>query len=869
MRSIECYVQYLTLSQEIGDGAADHEVLLRLGLSNASIGEYNVALQFLQQAVVFYQEMNDNYNRALCLHHIGAVLGRLGNFEEGMAVLKQSLELRTQSQDKLGIADCLEEMGLMCYNIADYPNARGRFEAAQVCACACACVCVTETENGERGEEVLPTLNCRAVIQLHARATSSTHFNPQLAPVDQHGLVSMHAQRLLTETNDKASIATCTMHIGACYAALGQVKEAKQQLQTALMADVHGNWAGKVDCLTHLACVQTILGEQGAVKSLTLALSYLRDKGNRVGEANMLMQLASACAKLNDLPQALDHLEQCLELRKSLDDNKGQADALIKIVYIHSALRNLGRARDAYEECYSLRLDSGDEEGQIECLNARALLAVHEGKMNEGITLHLEALKRLKSQNNTQKSSEVLNNIGVCYSLSGDYGNAAPHLEEAQRLMQHLQLDAYEGKTLINMGTCASEQQDYTAAIDFYEKALLLCRSQVDGGDKAACQMNMGTVSVHLQDFDRAKVCYESALTLLKGRGDKLQEARCYHNLGALMFNKGQTREAIGYFDIALQQFRASKDGRAAMACLHCLKAAHIRLGDAFQASQMIHIMQEIFPEEEVRFLVGELVQPLEAARQRGDKVAEAAAHIELCDAQMDVDMVAATTHGQKALVIRRSLDDKDGQAECFVRLGNIKLLQGETEHALEAFKKAGVALGEVWREGSRVRVEIGADIALGLGSSYLWLERFEEAVHVLNRSLQLHDELGDHEGVYECSNLLAMAYQRLGNVSKATEALIKGVGGELVAESDKPDRVAGTSTVVSTLFQVAKHEDALRAVALYENKLQAHIEQKDQRAQANSYWSLGCAYASIDQVQQSAENFTKWCKSCNGYCRT
>jgi len=317
--------------------------------------------------------MNDAVNRALCLHHIGAVLGRLGNFEEGMAVLKQALELRTQLQDKLGIADCLEEMGLLCYNIADYPNARGRFEAAQ---------------------------------------------------------------RLLTETNDKASIATCTMHIGACYAALGQVKEAKQQLQTALMADVHGNWAGKIDCLTHLACVQTILGEQGAVKSLTLALSYLRDKGNRVGEAKMLMQLASACAKLNDLPQALDHLEQCLELCKSLNDNKGQADALIKIVYIHSALRNLGRARDAYEECYSLRLDSGDEAGQIECLNARALLAVHEGKMNEGITLHLEALKRLKSQNDINKSAEVLNNIGVCYSLSGDYGNATPHLEEAQRLMQ-------------------------------------------------------------------------------------------------------------------------------------------------------------------------------------------------------------------------------------------------------------------------------------------------------------------------------------------------------------------------------------------------------------------------------------------------
>ena len=800
MRSVECYVQYLTLSQEVpdsvhGEAAADPEVLLRLGLSNAAIGEYPIAHQFLQQAINFYQEQHDTYHKALCLHHIGAVQGRLGNFEEGMAYLKQSLELRTQSQDKVGIADCLEEMGLLCYNIGDYPNARGRFEAAQ---------------------------------------------------------------RLLTETNDKASIATCTMHIGACYAALGQVKEAKQQLQTALMADVHSNWAGKVDCLQHLACVQTLLAEPAAIKSLTLALSHLRDKGNRVGEAAMLMQLAQAASKLNELPQALDHLEQCLELRKSLNDKKGQADALIKIVYIHSALRNLGRARDAYEECYALRLDIKDEAGQVECFNSRALLAVHEGRMNEGITLHLEALKRLRQGNDMKTCAEVLNNIGVCYSLSGDYGNSAAHLEEAQKLMQHLELDANEAKVLINMATCACEQQDYNSAIDMYEKALLLCRSQVVGSDKAICQMNIGTVSMHLKDYDRAKVCYDSALSLLAGRGDKVQEARCYHNLGALMQAKSETKQAIGYFETALQLFRAAKDGRAAMNCLQCLKASHMRLGDAFQASQMIHLMQQLFPEEEVRFLVKELEGTLYQARQNGDKAAEGAAHIELADAQMDVDMVAATAHAQKALLVRKALHDQDGQAEAYVRLGNIKLMQGENQHALEAFKKAGVTLGEVWREGSRARVEIGADISLGLGSSYLWLERYEEAVHVLNRCIHLHDELGDKHGAYECCNLIAMAYYRLGNTPKATEFLRRGVGGELVTESDKPDRVAGTASLVSTLFRVAKHEDALRAVAMYENNLVVQLEQKDQAATANSYWSLGCAYASIDQLQSAAENFTK-----------
>ena len=97
------------------------------------------------------------------------------------------------------------------------------------------------------------------------------------------------------------------------------------------------------------------------------------------------------------------------------------------MVYVHSALRNLAQAREAYEECYSLRTEAGDEAGQVECLNTRALLAVHEGKLLEAITLGLETLEHFKAANNTQKSYEVLNNIGVCYCLSGDYANATKH----------------------------------------------------------------------------------------------------------------------------------------------------------------------------------------------------------------------------------------------------------------------------------------------------------------------------------------------------------------------------------------------------------------------------------------------------------
>ena len=59
VRSIECYVQYLTLSQEVGDGAISPDIrdgaqiLLRLGISNSAIGEYTVAVEFFEQVCVY------------------------------------------------------------------------------------------------------------------------------------------------------------------------------------------------------------------------------------------------------------------------------------------------------------------------------------------------------------------------------------------------------------------------------------------------------------------------------------------------------------------------------------------------------------------------------------------------------------------------------------------------------------------------------------------------------------------------------------------------------------------------------------------------------------------------------------------------
>lgn len=795
MRSIECYVQHLTLSQEIGDGAADHEILLRLGLSNAAIGEYQVALQFLQQAMSFYIELHDVANRALCLQHIGSVYGRLGDSEEGMRSLEESMKLRTEAVDKLGIADCFQEMGLLCYNQKDQHRARGFFG---------------------------------------------------------------QAQRLIAETNDKASIATCTMHIGATYVAQGEIKEGIQQFKTALMADVDGNWAGKVDCLNHLGAAQTRLGDPQATKSFELALSNLRDKGFRAEEANMLVQLAQAHCKLRDFRAALERLEQCLEVRKSFNDKRGQAEVLIRLVYLHTSLRNFTHAQDALEECTALCAELGDQLSQIEVLNARAILLVHQGRVREAIAKNHEALEQLKALQDTKGVAECLSNLAVCYTFAGDFNNATAHAVESGKLFAALEDGTSEALVARNLGLCQVELGELPDAVGSFELAIELHRARMDASNQALCLINIGAVCVRQGDPERAQSSLDAALSLLRQSGDKQAEARCLHNIGTMLFNAGDTAEAVDKFDSALSLFRECGDAREAITCLHSLRTAHMRLGDAFQASQTVHLLQEHFPEEEVMMFAQEVQKELEAARAAGDQACVATHHVSLASALMEIDADAAMQHAQKALMIRkRTQEDGQGIAEAYARLGDIEVVQGRAGTALVCYKQAGMALGEVWRGGTRERIELGADVMQAIGNCYISLEQWEEAVQVLIRCRIIRNELKDAEGAYDCCNSLAIALARTGQVDKATDMLREGIGGAYVSAKTREGSVVSTLGLVSTLVHVRRHEEALRAIALNQSNLNLYKEKENHAGEAACYWALAKAYAAIDHLQQSADSYS------------
>jgi tetratricopeptide (TPR) repeat protein len=77
------------------------------------------------------------------------------------------------------------------------------------------------------------------------------------------------------------------------------------------------------------------------------------------------------------------------------------------------------------------------------------------------------------------------------------------------------------------------------------------------------------------------------------------------------------------------------------------------------------------------------------------------------------------------------------------------------------------------------------------------------------------------------------------------------------VQVNEVPNKVVGCASLVSTMLNVKKHEDALRTIGMHESNLAMYKNKGDQRSEANCLYQLGLANLEIEQLQQASECFS------------
>ncbi|MEH1874494.1 tetratricopeptide repeat protein, partial [Nostoc sp.] len=148
--------------------------------------------------------------------------------------------------------------------------------------------------------------------------------------------------------------------------------EALQRYETALSfyRDT-GSRLGEANTLQAIGDVlQFLKRSDEALQRYETALSFYRDIGDRLGEANTLIAIGNVLQFLDRRDEALQRYETALSFYRDIGDRLGEANTLIAIGDVLQFLKRSDEALQRYETALSFYRDIGDRLGEANTLIA-------------------------------------------------------------------------------------------------------------------------------------------------------------------------------------------------------------------------------------------------------------------------------------------------------------------------------------------------------------------------------------------------------------------------------------------------------------------------------------------------------------------
>ncbi|MET0133270.1 MAG: tetratricopeptide repeat protein [Kibdelosporangium sp.] len=285
----------LRAARGVGDRSGEAHALTDLGLVHRLLGQYDAAVEHLEQALDLHRRTADREGEARALSNLGIVEDRLGRPASAGSRLEQALAGYRQIGNKHGTAAVLTNLGGLCNGLGQYSRAAG-------------------------------------------------HLTDALG--------------LFRELGDLGGEASALCNLGETETELGQYADAAEHIEEALAHFRNMNHSyGQAIALTNLGSVRSALGRhEVAIEHLSAALTIFRDTGHRYGEASVLNGLGEALHAA-DRRGALTEHEVALEIAIETGDLDEQVRAHVGIARVHQRGDDLRAAREHWRQALSLNGD--------------------------------------------------------------------------------------------------------------------------------------------------------------------------------------------------------------------------------------------------------------------------------------------------------------------------------------------------------------------------------------------------------------------------------------------------------------------------------------------------------------------------------
>jgi len=307
-----------------------------------------------------------------------------------------------------------------------------------------------------------------------------------------------------------------------------------------------GDRLGQANALLDLGTVRWLTGDYpGAASALSEALGISRDLGDRLGQASALTDLGVVRWLTADYADAAGALAGALGIFRDLGDRLGEANALLDLGTVRWKTGDYPGAAAAQQEALGTFRDLGDRRGEADALNRLGVVRWLTGDYPSAAGALAEALSIFRDLGDRLGQANALTDLGVVLWLTGDYPGAADAQQQALGIFRDLGDRRDEADALNRLGGVRRMTGDYPGATAVQEAALGIYRNIGDRDGEVETLNELGTVSRIRGYLDRASACHRQALDLAREIATPWDEAQALAGLGRCALAAGRTVDAI------------------------------------------------------------------------------------------------------------------------------------------------------------------------------------------------------------------------------------------------------------------------------------------------------------------------------------
>ncbi len=392
-----------------------------------------------------------------------------------------------------------------------------------------------------------------------------------------------------------------------------------------------------------------------------------------------------------------------------------------------------------------------DEDGDLELVRAllkKAAILELIGEWKECEKVLKQTIGLAPALDNPARAGQAHNSYGNLLMLKGQYDNARNHLEKAIQVFEKVD-DGYGiFKVYGNLGNLYFRQGHYKKAEEYFIKSIRHSEQYDYTAANAQIVANLGLTYMNEGNYEEGIRWQQSQLEVCKKAKDKQGMATLYTNMGIVYFEQGDYDAALKCYTegLALSQELGNKQLTAI--ATGCIGSVYERKGDYEQAmhhfEKDLELVEELGDKQGIAITLG-LIGDLHTVKGEFDK---------------------AIQFLERQLALCRELSYQKGIAKAVNTLGDIYYYKDQFEISVNYYDLAI----EVTRQINN-RLVLGSSL-IEKGKPLVAQGKIKEAKDAQKEALQLAEELGNPDLVFDAKILGAKVAYSEGNLDMATEIL-------------------------------------------------------------------------------------------------